>query len=82
MEHDVDDSELAHFKERALNITERGGYEYIIMWSKIYHIKIESYCYSMDMQTIDGDEFLEDKSGSYYFIVIKADGENKGTTMT
>eukprot|EP00972_Heterocapsa_arctica_P078198 11532888-Heterocapsa_arctica.AAC.1 len=40
--------------------TEWGGYEQIIMWSNIYHIKIEVYCYSMSMQTIDGDDFIID----------------------
>eukprot|EP00972_Heterocapsa_arctica_P035648 5246181-Heterocapsa_arctica.AAC.1 len=38
--------------------TEWGGYEQIIVWSKICKIKIEIYCYSMNMQTIDGDKFI------------------------
>eukprot|EP00972_Heterocapsa_arctica_P051958 7642924-Heterocapsa_arctica.AAC.1 len=41
--------------------TEWGGYEQIIMWDEIYQIKIEIYCCSMNMQTIDGDEFIFDK---------------------
>eukprot|EP00972_Heterocapsa_arctica_P034136 5024876-Heterocapsa_arctica.AAC.1 len=41
--------------------TERGGYEHIIMWSKIYQINIYIYCYSMNMQTIDGDAFIIDR---------------------
>eukprot|EP00972_Heterocapsa_arctica_P071811 10607032-Heterocapsa_arctica.AAC.1 len=41
--------------------TEWGGYEQIITWSKIYQINIEIYCYSMNAQTIDGDEFTHDK---------------------
>eukprot|EP00972_Heterocapsa_arctica_P111990 16429253-Heterocapsa_arctica.AAC.1 len=41
MQHDVDESELTSFKERTINRAEWGGYEQIIMWSKIYHIKIE-----------------------------------------
>eukprot|EP00972_Heterocapsa_arctica_P095825 14136836-Heterocapsa_arctica.AAC.1 len=41
--------------------TEWGAYEQIICWSKFYQIKIEIYCYSMNMQTIDGDEFISDK---------------------
>eukprot|EP00972_Heterocapsa_arctica_P024423 3603939-Heterocapsa_arctica.AAC.1 len=41
--------------------TEWGAYEQIILWCKIYQIKIEIYCYRMNMQTIDGDEFILDK---------------------
>eukprot|EP00972_Heterocapsa_arctica_P018028 2664738-Heterocapsa_arctica.AAC.1 len=62
MEHDVDESELAKFKKQALTNKNRvGGSEHIVMWSRIYCIKIEIYCYSMDMQTIDGDEFIQYK---------------------
>ena len=61
MQHDVDESELTSFKERTMDRTEWGAYEQIILWSKIYQIKIEIYCYSMNMQTIDGDEFILDK---------------------
>eukprot|EP00972_Heterocapsa_arctica_P108812 16021865-Heterocapsa_arctica.AAC.1 len=61
MEHDVDERELANSNERTTNRSEWGGYVHIIMWSKIFHIKIRIYCYSMNMQTIDGDEFTQDK---------------------
>eukprot|EP00972_Heterocapsa_arctica_P018077 2670991-Heterocapsa_arctica.AAC.1 len=61
MQHDVDKSELENFKHRALSISEWGSYEHIILWCKIYQIKIEIYCHSMNMQTIDGDEFISDK---------------------
>eukprot|EP00972_Heterocapsa_arctica_P032251 4753742-Heterocapsa_arctica.AAC.1 len=44
-----------------MNRTERGGYEQIIMWSNIYQTNIEVYCYNMNMQTIDGDEFIIDQ---------------------
>eukprot|EP00972_Heterocapsa_arctica_P102811 15153934-Heterocapsa_arctica.AAC.1 len=37
--------------------TEWGGYEQIIMWSTIYQIKLDIYCYIMNMQTTDRDEF-------------------------
>eukprot|EP00972_Heterocapsa_arctica_P050470 7421459-Heterocapsa_arctica.AAC.1 len=61
MEHAVDESELEKFKKQALDTTEWGGLEQIVMWSRIYCIKIEIYCYSMDMQTVDGDEFIHAK---------------------
>eukprot|EP00972_Heterocapsa_arctica_P085371 12583166-Heterocapsa_arctica.AAC.1 len=61
MEHDVDERELANLKERTTNRSEWGRYEHIILWSKIFHIKIEIDCYSMNMKTIDGDEFTQDK---------------------
>eukprot|EP00972_Heterocapsa_arctica_P028286 4159565-Heterocapsa_arctica.AAC.1 len=35
--------------------------EQIVMWSRIYCINIEIYSYSMDMQTVDGDEFIQEK---------------------
>eukprot|EP00972_Heterocapsa_arctica_P095157 14033803-Heterocapsa_arctica.AAC.1 len=41
--------------------TEWGAYEQIILWSKFYQIKMYIYCDSMNMQTIDGDEFILDK---------------------
>eukprot|EP00972_Heterocapsa_arctica_P068493 10119590-Heterocapsa_arctica.AAC.1 len=44
-----------------MDITEWGAFEHIILWSKIYQIKLEFYSYSMNMQTIDGDEFILDK---------------------
>eukprot|EP00972_Heterocapsa_arctica_P033247 4893598-Heterocapsa_arctica.AAC.1 len=61
MRHDVDKSELEHFKHRTLDISEWGAFEQIIIWSKIYQIKTEVYCYSMSMQTIDGDELFVEK---------------------
>eukprot|EP00972_Heterocapsa_arctica_P099330 14659193-Heterocapsa_arctica.AAC.1 len=61
MEHDVDERELANSKEKTIHILEWGGYEHIIMWSEIFHIKIEIHSYSMNMQTIDGDEFMKNK---------------------
>eukprot|EP00972_Heterocapsa_arctica_P043546 6429632-Heterocapsa_arctica.AAC.1 len=51
MEHDVGESELDKFKKQALDNTEWGGFKHIVMWSRIYFINIEIYCYSMDMQT-------------------------------
>eukprot|EP00972_Heterocapsa_arctica_P008660 1269649-Heterocapsa_arctica.AAC.1 len=41
MQHDVDKSELNNFKHRTLDRSEWGAYEQIILWSKIYQIKIE-----------------------------------------
>eukprot|EP00972_Heterocapsa_arctica_P042126 6210649-Heterocapsa_arctica.AAC.1 len=32
MKHDVDKSELAHFKERTMDRTECGAFEHIILW--------------------------------------------------
>eukprot|EP00972_Heterocapsa_arctica_P109698 16150793-Heterocapsa_arctica.AAC.1 len=64
MQHDVDKTELASFNERAVDRTEWGGYEQIIMWNKIYQINTYIYCYSMNMQTIDGYEFIIDKECS------------------
>eukprot|EP00972_Heterocapsa_arctica_P078335 11550452-Heterocapsa_arctica.AAC.1 len=61
MQHDVDDTELACFRERAMDRTEWGGYEQIIMWNKIYQINLTIYCYSMNMQTLVGDTFILDK---------------------
>eukprot|EP00972_Heterocapsa_arctica_P009709 1429551-Heterocapsa_arctica.AAC.1 len=52
--------ELANCKERTTSISEWGGYEHIIMWSKIFQINIEIHCYRMNMQTLDGDEFTQD----------------------
>eukprot|EP00972_Heterocapsa_arctica_P015051 2216549-Heterocapsa_arctica.AAC.1 len=40
---------------------EWGQFEHIIMWSKIYRLKVKTYSYSMNMQTIYGDEFMNDK---------------------
>eukprot|EP00972_Heterocapsa_arctica_P016591 2449095-Heterocapsa_arctica.AAC.1 len=55
MEHDADESELGKFKKQALDNTEWGGFEQIVMWSRIYHINIDIYSYSMDKQTVDGN---------------------------
>eukprot|EP00972_Heterocapsa_arctica_P063839 9419090-Heterocapsa_arctica.AAC.1 len=60
MQHDVDKSELGNFKHRALYTSEWGSFEHIILWS-IYQTNIEIYCYIMNMQTIDGAEFISDK---------------------
>eukprot|EP00972_Heterocapsa_arctica_P052320 7696467-Heterocapsa_arctica.AAC.1 len=40
MQHDVDKTELASVKERTMDRTELGGYEHIIMWSKICQINL------------------------------------------
>eukprot|EP00972_Heterocapsa_arctica_P086479 12746978-Heterocapsa_arctica.AAC.1 len=61
MHHDVDQSEIVDFKDKTLDRNEWGQFEHIIMWSKIYRIKVEIYSYSMNMQTTDGDEFMNDK---------------------
>eukprot|EP00972_Heterocapsa_arctica_P045929 6777851-Heterocapsa_arctica.AAC.1 len=61
MEHDVDESELDNFRRQTLDITEWGGFGHIVMWNKIYCINIEIYYYNMDMQTIDGDEIIQEK---------------------
>eukprot|EP00972_Heterocapsa_arctica_P021528 3167975-Heterocapsa_arctica.AAC.1 len=61
MQHDVDKSELENFKYRTIDRAEWEAFEHIVLWSKIYRIKIEVYCYSMNMQTIDGDEFISEK---------------------
>eukprot|EP00972_Heterocapsa_arctica_P085555 12610734-Heterocapsa_arctica.AAC.1 len=60
--HDVDESELIDFKNRTLDKNAWGQFDQIIIWSKIYLIQIEIYCFSMNMQTIDGDEFMADKA--------------------
>eukprot|EP00972_Heterocapsa_arctica_P012141 1781298-Heterocapsa_arctica.AAC.1 len=41
VQHDVDKTELTSFKQITMDRTEWGGYEQIIMCSKIYQIKIE-----------------------------------------
>eukprot|EP00972_Heterocapsa_arctica_P088292 13020485-Heterocapsa_arctica.AAC.1 len=61
MQHAVDKSELESFKHRTMDRSERGAYEQIIIWCKMYQIKIEVYSYNMNMQTIDGDEFISEK---------------------
>eukprot|EP00972_Heterocapsa_arctica_P089466 13189962-Heterocapsa_arctica.AAC.1 len=61
MEHDVDKSELEQLKKQTLDKTEWGGFEQIVMWNRMCRINIEIYCYSMDMQTVDGDEFIQYK---------------------
>eukprot|EP00972_Heterocapsa_arctica_P073231 10815806-Heterocapsa_arctica.AAC.1 len=40
---------------------EWGGFEQIVMWSRIYYIKIEIYSFGIDMQTVDGDELMQDR---------------------
>eukprot|EP00972_Heterocapsa_arctica_P041437 6110439-Heterocapsa_arctica.AAC.1 len=45
MQHDADKTELASFEERTMDRAGWGGYEHIIMWSKLYQIKIDIYCY-------------------------------------
>eukprot|EP00972_Heterocapsa_arctica_P094664 13957804-Heterocapsa_arctica.AAC.1 len=61
MEHDADESEIERFKKQTLDTNEWGGFQQIVMWSRIYCINIEIYSYSMDMQTVDGDEFIQAK---------------------
>eukprot|EP00972_Heterocapsa_arctica_P022614 3328280-Heterocapsa_arctica.AAC.1 len=56
MHHDTYGSEMIEFKSRTLDRTEWGQLDKITIWSKIYHMKIEIFSYSMNMQTIDGDE--------------------------
>eukprot|EP00972_Heterocapsa_arctica_P105609 15559804-Heterocapsa_arctica.AAC.1 len=58
MQQDVDKSKLLNLTERTMDRTEWGAFEQIILWSKIYQIKIEVYFYNMNMQTIYGDEFI------------------------
>eukprot|EP00972_Heterocapsa_arctica_P022511 3310417-Heterocapsa_arctica.AAC.1 len=41
MQHDVDKSELINFKHRAMDISDWGAYEEIILWCEIYQFKIE-----------------------------------------
>eukprot|EP00972_Heterocapsa_arctica_P090072 13289518-Heterocapsa_arctica.AAC.1 len=41
MDYDIDESELEKFKKQALDKTEWGGFEQIVMWTRIYCIKIE-----------------------------------------
>eukprot|EP00972_Heterocapsa_arctica_P107038 15768617-Heterocapsa_arctica.AAC.1 len=40
---------------------EWGHYEHILIWSKIYHTKIEIHSYNMATQLVDGDEFMVEK---------------------
>eukprot|EP00972_Heterocapsa_arctica_P063619 9389052-Heterocapsa_arctica.AAC.1 len=61
MHRDPDGSELNEFKERGLDKKEWGQFDHIVIWSKIYHIKVEIYSYSMNAQIVDGDEFMLDK---------------------
>eukprot|EP00972_Heterocapsa_arctica_P025478 3751288-Heterocapsa_arctica.AAC.1 len=61
MQHDADKDELTSFKNRTRDRAEWGAYKQIILWSSIYQIKIGIHCCSMNMQTIDGDEFILDK---------------------
>eukprot|EP00972_Heterocapsa_arctica_P079750 11750704-Heterocapsa_arctica.AAC.1 len=61
MEHDADEREIERFKKQTLDNTEWGGFDQIVMWSRICCVKIEIYSYSMDMQTVDGDEFIQEQ---------------------
>eukprot|EP00972_Heterocapsa_arctica_P093866 13844713-Heterocapsa_arctica.AAC.1 len=81
MKHDVDERELANFKEKTTDREEWGGYEQIIMWSKIFHISIEVYCYTMNMRTIDGDKFIQHKECIRLLYCNETDGENENITM-
>eukprot|EP00972_Heterocapsa_arctica_P055728 8221056-Heterocapsa_arctica.AAC.1 len=60
MEHDADENDIEHFKKQTLDNNEWGGFERIVMWSGIYCTNIEIYSYSMDVQTVDGDEFMQE----------------------
>eukprot|EP00972_Heterocapsa_arctica_P037703 5549204-Heterocapsa_arctica.AAC.1 len=64
MQHDVDKSDLDNLKHRTMDRAEWGAFEQIIIWSKFYQIKIAVYCYSMNMQIIDGDELISEKNAS------------------
>eukprot|EP00972_Heterocapsa_arctica_P090662 13378206-Heterocapsa_arctica.AAC.1 len=61
MEQHADESEIYNFKNHTLDKNKWGGFEQIVMWSRICCVNIEIYSYSMDMQTVDGDEFLQEQ---------------------
>eukprot|EP00972_Heterocapsa_arctica_P054473 8026768-Heterocapsa_arctica.AAC.1 len=50
-------TELKNIGHRA----EWGGFEHIIIFAKIYHIKIDIHSYGNDTQISDGDEVIQDK---------------------
>eukprot|EP00972_Heterocapsa_arctica_P004146 615577-Heterocapsa_arctica.AAC.2 len=82
MQHDEPPNELADLKNRTLDKKIWGQFEQVVMWSRIYQIKIEIHYYSMSMQTIDGDEYnLNKKNASGFYIATKTNGETLRITM-
>eukprot|EP00972_Heterocapsa_arctica_P040268 5933413-Heterocapsa_arctica.AAC.1 len=61
MNFDLDGSAYDKYREQAIDKKEWGGFEQIVMWSRIYCLKIEIYSYGIDMQTVNGDDFMLDK---------------------
>eukprot|EP00972_Heterocapsa_arctica_P016141 2378855-Heterocapsa_arctica.AAC.1 len=59
---------------------EWGAFEHIILRSKLYQIKIEVYCYGMNMQIIDGDEFSLERMLQTSLLRQKQMGRH-GTTL-
>eukprot|EP00972_Heterocapsa_arctica_P084525 12451597-Heterocapsa_arctica.AAC.1 len=56
MQYDESQRELIYFKSKTMDRTEWGQFEQIVIWSKMYQVNIEIHSYSMNTQTIDGDE--------------------------
>eukprot|EP00972_Heterocapsa_arctica_P050223 7387095-Heterocapsa_arctica.AAC.1 len=61
MEFYIDGSAYNKFRLQTIDKKQWGGVEQIVMWSRICCIKIEIYSLGIDMQTVDGDEFMQDK---------------------
>ena len=61
MDHDPNGQEIKDFKERTMDKKEWGQYDHIVIWSRIYHLKIEIHSYNMATQIVDGDEFMVEK---------------------
>ncbi len=57
MKHDEAHNELEEFKKKALDSSIWGQYEHIILWSRIYQLKVEIHSHSMTTQIINGDEY-------------------------
>ena len=57
MKHDEASEDLEEFKNKTMDRTIWGQFEQIIIWSRIYQIRIEVYSHSMTTQIINGDEY-------------------------
>eukprot|EP00972_Heterocapsa_arctica_P045573 6726417-Heterocapsa_arctica.AAC.1 len=71
MEYDTDRSGLASFLEQTLDTKEWGGFEQIVIFSKMYCVNMEIHSFGTDMQKSDGDEFITNKR-EYQFTLLQS----------
>eukprot|EP00972_Heterocapsa_arctica_P019028 2809253-Heterocapsa_arctica.AAC.1 len=75
MEFYIDGSAYNKCRLQTMDKKECGGFEHIVMWSRIYCVKIENYSVLICRQLMEMNS-CRTHNVSYYCTATKADGEN------